>query len=73
MPKLVKLVRPPSTLAEELFCRSPLGLLQRRPPCTCVFSCLVLRLPPWQDVADELLAQSLLDAGFCFFLGVFEP
>ena len=40
--------------------RSSLDILQR-PPYACESWCLVLRLPPWHDVATELHTQDLLN------------
>ena len=58
LPKLVKLVGPS-------YSRASIDLLQR-PPYAFEFSCLFLRLPPWQDVTAELDAAVLLDAGLFF-------
>ena len=57
MPKLVELVRPASTLFAE-------QLLQRH-PCACESWCLVLRLPPWRDVAAEHHAHGQLNTDLC--------
>ena len=64
MSKLVNLVGPPSTLAVEL---SPFITRSSAEgsPCACESSCQVLLLPPWQDVAAELLTPGLLNADLC--------
>ena len=53
-PKLVRHIGLVSTCAKS-YPHLPLDLLQR-PPYACEFWCLVVRLPPWQDVAADRLA-----------------
>ena len=64
IPKLVKLIGPLSTLAEEL---SPFFARKlERPSYVCESFRLFLHLPPWRDVAAELHAAVLLNADFSF-------
>ena len=42
-----------------------ISLLHRCPPYACGSLCILLRLPPWRDVAAELDAAVLLETDCC--------
>ena len=65
-PKLVELFGSGSTrFCKNSYPHASFELLSRRPPCASESSCMLARLPSWQDVAAERPAVGMLNADRC--------